>query len=77
LFRKVTAVDTCPECQKRLREYERAIGEIYALVDTRLPTRWEKITRLRQWQDERDRAIENYYLHKRLHSIRYRGVKAA
>ena len=56
--------DSCPECERLDAAYEAVIAEIHAIVRGPFPTVGEKMTRLFQKQDERDRILALLYSHK-------------
>jgi len=60
---------SCPECERLDAAYEAVIAEINAIVRGPFPTVGEKMTRLFQKQDERNRILAQLYSHKhKVHS---------
>jgi len=61
--------DSCSECKRLDVAYEAVITEINAIVRGPFPTVGEKMTRLFQKQDERDKILAQLYWHKhKVHS---------
>jgi hypothetical protein len=57
---KTTASHTsprCDECHRLEGEYQLAVEEIYSVVHGTFRNLAEKLTRLYEWQDVRDRAV--------------------
>jgi hypothetical protein len=58
----------CPECDALERGYRRAVSHIRAIVQGRYSSVPEKLEDLRTWQEKRDLANEQLYLHQSSHS---------
>jgi hypothetical protein len=59
----------CPECERLEFAYETVIKEINSVVRGRFPSVEQKLMRLFDQQDVRDRALVVFYSHKKnLHS---------
>jgi len=58
----------CPECQRLQLAYAASIQEIYAVVNGSFKTVREKMNRLFETQDIRDKAVQALHRHKRNHS---------
>lgn len=57
--------ERCPECARLESRIDAAITEIPAVVQGVFPSVGEKLARLFEKQDLRDKAIEASYTHKR------------
>jgi hypothetical protein len=64
----------CRECQRLERESQRAIDEIYCVVDTKFENIGEKLRKLHKAQDMRDVALRAIYEHGRSHRAQQRCV---
>jgi hypothetical protein len=58
--------DCCPECATLEARIDAAINEIHAVVKGSFPSVDQKLARLFEQQDLRDRAIAAFYIHKRI-----------
>ena len=58
----------CPECKRLQLAYDASIQEIYAVVNGSFKTVPEKMNRLFETQDIRDKAVRALHRHKRSHS---------
>ena len=57
--------ESCAECERLESAYQAIINEINAAVRGPFASVGEKLTRLFQMQDERDRILAQFYSHKR------------
>jgi hypothetical protein len=60
----------CDECKRLEREYRLAIDAIYAVVNGRFENVREKLKRLFEGQESRDKALTEFYAHKKSHTRR-------
>jgi hypothetical protein len=56
--------ESCPECERFEAAYQAAIDQINVIVRGPFMTVREKLTRLFDMQDERDRILAQLYSHK-------------
>jgi|SRR6266487_1336898 hypothetical protein len=59
--------DKCRQCQKLEHQYQVSVDEIFAVLDRRFLTMEEKLCRLHELQDMRDKAAQAWSEHKRSH----------
>jgi hypothetical protein len=57
--------ESCPECKRLETAYQGAIDQIKAIVRGPFASVQEKLTRLFEMQDERDRNLAQLYSHKK------------
>lgn len=57
--------ESCPECERLEAAYQAAINEIRAVVRGRFASVREKLARLVESQNKRDRALAQLYSHTR------------
>jgi hypothetical protein len=57
--------ESCSECAKLESRVDAAISEIRAVVQNSFPSPGQKLARLFEKQDLRDKAIAAFYAHKR------------
>lgn len=57
--------ESCPECGRLESRVDAAISEIRAVVQSPFPSVGQKLARLFEKQDLRDRAMAAFYAHKK------------
>ena len=65
----------CSECVQLERSYQDTVREIFRVVNTPSSSIGDKLRKLHECQDARDRAVARLYEHKKLHpqTTRSRG----
>ena len=65
----------CARCDVLERQYKQAIGRIREVIEVRSYTLREKVRELHRGQENRDKAIEAFYAHKRTHRSQNRNAQ--
>lgn len=60
----------CAECERLELTYRLAVDHIYEAVGSMYPSLREKVLELHRWQDRRDETIEDFYQHKKNHTLK-------
>jgi NMD protein affecting ribosome stability and mRNA decay len=70
LTSQLSRSNQCPDCERLERGFHNAAKQIRAVVTNRYESTSARVRALRKWQDCRDRALEAFYKHKKIHPRR-------